>query len=829
MIFARQSTAIIVTVGPVLDASGVAVTDGVVADFKISKNGGAPAGLNASATLTHRHTGHYSLSLTATDVNTVGTAEIVIDDTVNACPMKEITVVEPATYDVLFADAAPGPASPTNITAGTVTTATNVTTVNGLAANVITATSIQNDAITAAKIADAAIDAATFAAGAITATVIATGAIDADALAADAVAEIADGVWDEDATGHQTQGTFGQAIGDPVADTNTIFKAVVTDAAGATVGVDIVAVKAETASIQVDTDDLQTKIGTPSNLGGGATVAANLSDIEAQTDDIGVAGAGLTAVPWNAAWDAEVQSEVDDALVAQNLDHLVKIAVDTDFATTVHLNSVVGHLADAGGTATFDRTTDALEVLGAATAPSAASIADAVWEEAIADHSGTVGSTAEQLAAAGAAGDPWATALPGAYGAGTAGKIIGDNINATISSRLAPTVAARTLDVSAGGEAGIDWANIGSPTTAQTLSGTTVKTATDVETDTQDIQARLPAALLNGRMEANVAAISDDATAANNLETMLDGTGGQVLSLKQLNIVNDSGSALVASATGGNGHGIAASGNGSGSGVASTAGATGHGVQALGGATSGHGLKTWASAGNSRGISAVGTGSGPGIEAYGGATGPGIYASSTDSGHGIIAEGGGTAGDGFVATANDGRGLSVSAGGAHEGMTIAGGTAGLSISAGDNGHGIEVYGGGTSGDGIHAEATDGDGIEAIGAGVGNADLKADLTGNITGSLSGSVGSLAAQAKADVNAEADTALVDVGLTTTITGRIDAAVSTRLASGTVASDVTAVKAKTDKLTFDADNALDANVQKINDVTLLGDGSATPWGPA
>lgn len=59
---------------------------------------------------------------------------------------------------------------------------------------------------------------------------------------------------------------------------------------------------------------LDTKIGTPSNLGGGASVAANLADIEAQTDDIGAAGAGLTAVPWNASWDAEVESEVADAL-----------------------------------------------------------------------------------------------------------------------------------------------------------------------------------------------------------------------------------------------------------------------------------------------------------------------------------------------------------------------------------------------------------------------------------------------------------------------------------------------------------------------------------
>ena len=45
---------------------------------------------------------------------------------------------------------------------------------------------------------------------------------------------------------------------------------------------------------------------------------------------------------------------------------------------------------------------------------------------------------------------------------------------------LKPTTAGRTLDVSAGGEAGIDWANVGSPTTTVNLSGTTVKTATDV-------------------------------------------------------------------------------------------------------------------------------------------------------------------------------------------------------------------------------------------------------------------------------------------------------------------------------------------------------------
>jgi len=79
-------------------------------------------------------------------------------------------------------------------------------------------------------------------------------------------AVIADAVWDEDATGHQTQGTFGQAIGDPAADATTIYQSVVTDATGTNVAADIIAMKVDTAAILVD------------------------------TAEIGVAGAGLTAI-----------------------------------------------------------------------------------------------------------------------------------------------------------------------------------------------------------------------------------------------------------------------------------------------------------------------------------------------------------------------------------------------------------------------------------------------------------------------------------------------------------------------------------------------------
>ena len=79
--------------------------------------------------------------------------------------------------------------------------------------------------------------------------------------------------------------------------------------------------------------------------------------------------------------------------------------------------------------------------------------------------------------------------------------------NGTIKEgTLRPTIAGRTLDVSSTGEAGMDWANIGSPTTTVNLSGTTVKTATDVETDTQDLQSRVPAALVSGRLDVTVGA-----------------------------------------------------------------------------------------------------------------------------------------------------------------------------------------------------------------------------------------------------------------------------------------------------------------------------------
>jgi len=103
---ARQSTALELSIGPVLDADGVAVTGCVVGDFKIKKTTGNFAALNASATLTHVSAGTYDLVLTTSDTDTVGLCSIAIDDTTNACAPVYLQVMEEAVYDALYAASA---------------------------------------------------------------------------------------------------------------------------------------------------------------------------------------------------------------------------------------------------------------------------------------------------------------------------------------------------------------------------------------------------------------------------------------------------------------------------------------------------------------------------------------------------------------------------------------------------------------------------------------------------------------------------------------------------------------------------------------------------
>jgi phage baseplate assembly protein W len=231
--------------------------------------------------------------------------------------------------------------------------------------------------------------------------------------------------------------------------------------------------------------------------------STQLAAILADTAVIGAAGAGLTAVPWNAAWDAEVQSEVADALAAYdpptkaeldsglaalndldaagirsavglasaNLDtQLDALPTAAEVADAVLDEALSGHVtAGTLGKAVADIETDVTAILadtnelqtddvpgliaalndldaagvrtavGLASAnldtqlaalPTAAENADAVWDEALSGHLGS-GSTGEALNAAGAAGDPWTTTLPGSYTGSQAGKMLSDILTDT--------------------------------------------------------------------------------------------------------------------------------------------------------------------------------------------------------------------------------------------------------------------------------------------------------------------------------------------------------------------------------------------------------------
>lgn len=150
----------------------------------------------------------------------------------------------------------------------------------------------------------------------------------------------------------------------------------------------------------------------------------------------------------------------------------------------------------------------------------------------------------------------------------SAATIDGKTINATLfsfslenRSHLMPTTDGRKLDVSAGGEAGVDWANIGSPTTTVNLSGTTVKDATDVNADTDSLLARITTTRaayldnLSGGAVAlasgvNVTQISNDSTPADNLKDALTGIGGVTITAALTGNITGNLSGSVGSVTG---------------------------------------------------------------------------------------------------------------------------------------------------------------------------------------------------------------------------------------------------------------------------------------
>jgi hypothetical protein len=380
------------------------------------------------------------------------------------------------------------------------------------------------------------------------------------AIAADVTAVVADSVWNAATATYGAAGSYGLLV-----ETNidaAVSSRLATAGYTAPDNASIAAILVDTAEIGAAGAGL-TVLATAAAL---ATVDTVVDSILVDTAEIGVAGAGLTALA--SAANLAIVDGVVDAILVDTAEIGVAGAGLTALATQASVNTIddfldteIAAILAAVDTevSAIKAKTDNLPASPAAVSdiPTAAAVADAVWDEAIAGHAGA-GSTGAALSSASAAGDPWGVAIPGAYGAGTAGKIVGDNLNATVSSRLATvgytapdnaSIAAILIDTAEIGAAGAGLTALATQASVTTIDDfldtevAAILAAVDTEVgaikaktdlipaapaavgdiptaditnilaDTNDIQSRLPAALVGGRMDSNLSAIGNDTTA----------------------------------------------------------------------------------------------------------------------------------------------------------------------------------------------------------------------------------------------------------------------------------------------------------------------------
>jgi hypothetical protein len=97
MQFLKQSTTATVTVGPVLDADGVAVSTAVLADFSIAKNGSVA--VLTGATVTHSTNGYYTIALTVSNTDSLGRLDIIVNNSAMSMSNHRYDVIVAQVYD----------------------------------------------------------------------------------------------------------------------------------------------------------------------------------------------------------------------------------------------------------------------------------------------------------------------------------------------------------------------------------------------------------------------------------------------------------------------------------------------------------------------------------------------------------------------------------------------------------------------------------------------------------------------------------------------------------------------------------------------------------
>ena len=388
-------------------------------------------------------------------------------------------------------------ATPTNITAGTITTVTNLT--NAPTAGDFTATmkaSITTAATAATptaaavsgsvgSIASGGITAASIASNAITSAKIATDAIGAAQLAADAVTEIQTGLATSAPLHTPEVIEVGQTETVPVIFDYVLNGAPVT---GATV---LLFVDRVVAGVLQRLDwDFET-FGSP-----GAAVMPSLTMSE--LDAVNAPGV------YYALWDSTFPNNATYPCV-----YFLTIKVGS---TVLARREIRVRTVDTLNTAAANVAT----ILGYGAAPSAATVSAAVVDQALAGHT-TAGTVGEALSHADVA---TSTRLASAsYSAPPSAATISTQVNADITT--AHGAGSYQTASTAGLATATDVTNAVTAIDAHTDSAVsplaTAAALAAVQADTDDLQTRLPAALVGGRIDASVGAMAADVLTSSAL------------------------------------------------------------------------------------------------------------------------------------------------------------------------------------------------------------------------------------------------------------------------------------------------------------------------
>lgn len=289
-------------------------------------------------------------------------------------------------------------------------------------------------------------------------------------------ADIADAVWDEDATGHQTQGSFGQAIGDPAADTDSIWALANTNL-NATVSS-----RASQTSLDAVDDLVDTEVGA----------------IKTKTDFLPSATAGAAGGVFIAGTNAATT---------------VTTAFTTTFTgnLTGNVTGSIGSVATGGITnASFACTGGSFLILGVVdcgTAASASSTGLAMRTAAAMADDTAIGMS---LLAQGST-QGYAQSRAVTDNALTGDALTVDTWTVTPSGTISYYLFGTAPSSGAGG--GLTQADV---RTAVGLASANLDTQlSGVQSDTDNIQTRIPASLVSGRIDASVGAMASNVLTAS--------------------------------------------------------------------------------------------------------------------------------------------------------------------------------------------------------------------------------------------------------------------------------------------------------------------------